>query len=165
MSSNTFFIADTHFGHKKILEFKKEFRPFDTIEEHDETIIDNWNSVVSKHDVVYHLGDISWVNRTKTREHLSRLNGVKKLVLGNHDEFPTRFYLEFFTKIVSGLRFKNYLLTHHPVHPSELKMNDGRYTGNIHGHLHHDNISSPGYINVSCEQINLTPVSVEELKL
>ena len=50
--SNTFFIADLHFGHKKVIEFEKEHRPFSTIEEHDEELVRRWNARVSKKDSV-----------------------------------------------------------------------------------------------------------------
>ena len=50
--SEIFFTSDLHFGHKNLLKFTKP-RPFTTIEEHDQTIIDNWNSVVNQDDTVY----------------------------------------------------------------------------------------------------------------
>ena len=57
--SEVFFISDTHFGHKGILTFSgtKEFRKFDSIEEHDAELVRHWNSVVGKNDTVFHLGD------------------------------------------------------------------------------------------------------------
>ena len=53
-----YFISDLHLGHKNVLKFDN--RPFINIEEHDKTIIDNWNSKVNDNDDVYVLGDISW---------------------------------------------------------------------------------------------------------
>lgn len=49
------FTSDTHFGHKNILRFCK--RPWNTVEEMDEGLIQNWNKVVGKDDIVFHLGD------------------------------------------------------------------------------------------------------------
>ena len=79
----TFFISDPHFGHRNILTFDN--RPFRTIEEHDEALINNWNSVVGEDDEVWILGDFSWYGSTKTIEIFSRLNGKKNLCIGNHD--------------------------------------------------------------------------------
>lgn len=80
----TFFIADLHFGHKNCLVFDN--RPFATIEEHDEALIKNWNEVVGIDDEVWILGDISWYGAMKTIEIFNSLNGIKNLVIGNHDK-------------------------------------------------------------------------------
>ena len=79
-----YFIADLHFGHTNILSF--DARPFKTIEEHDETLIKNWNNTVGIDDDIYILGDISWHNSTKTIEIFKQLNGNKHLIKGNHDQ-------------------------------------------------------------------------------
>ena len=83
--SETFFTADTHFGHKMLVE--KKLRPFDSVEEMDEAIIERWNAVVRDKDVVYHLGDVSFRPDHETVKILSRLNGQIRLVRGNHDRF------------------------------------------------------------------------------
>lgn len=79
----TFFISDLHFGHKNILSFDN--RPFSSIEEHDEFLINSWNNKVGIDDDVWILGDISWYNSTKTIEIFNQLNGIKHLCKGNHD--------------------------------------------------------------------------------
>jgi calcineurin-like phosphoesterase family protein len=81
---NVFFTSDTHFGHKTLV--RKGYRPFATIEEHDETIIENWNMRVSRGDWVYHLGDFAFSNSPE--QYLERLNGHKVLITGNHDKNP-----------------------------------------------------------------------------
>ena len=78
-----YFIADLHFGHKNCLAFDN--RPFKTIEQHDDYLIEKWNSVVEPDDDVYVLGDISWHSSTKTIEIFQKLNGRKHLIKGNHD--------------------------------------------------------------------------------
>lgn len=78
-----YFISDLHFGHKNVLTFDN--RPFNTIEEHDEYLINAWNETVGIDDDVYILGDISWHNSIKTIEIFERLNGNKHLIKGNHD--------------------------------------------------------------------------------
>ena len=79
-----FFTADTHFGHRNILEY--ENRPYSCIEEMDEALICNWNRAIGPRDTVYHLGDVSAHKIDKTREILGRLNGKIYLIQGNHDK-------------------------------------------------------------------------------
>lgn len=81
---STYFIADTHFGHRNVLAYDN--RKFKTIEEHDNTLIQNWNNTVGLDDDIFVLGDISWYNVTKTIEIMKSLNGVKHLIVGNHDK-------------------------------------------------------------------------------
>ena len=171
MSPKTFIGADHHFWHKKILEFEGINRPFKTIEEHNEALIDNHNSVVNPRDTFWCLGDFCFSE--KGLEIAGRLNGIKKLILGNHDTLATHKYLKYFNKVYGAVKFKGYILTHIPVHESQKY----RYKGNIHGHLHskvilkrtkwdvlnYEDIIDPFYINVSLEQHNLAPVELETL--
>lgn len=169
--SQVFLIGDTHFFHQKILEFEKEARPFGSVEEMNEAIVDRWNSVVSKRDTVWHLGDVCF-GRASNLSILSRLNGTKNLVLGNHDQYGVREYLKYFRKIEAAKKYDGFLLTHVPIHPGQLY----RFKGNVHGHLHSRKVmvfddmwdSKPvideRYINVSCEQNNLTPKAWERIK-
>ena len=155
---NTFFIGDTHFGHENIIVFEaiKPYRPFTSIQEHDEELVKRWNSVVRKGDIVWHLGDFCF-----GRENLAiaaRLNGEKRLVLGNHDHCPTEDYLLYFNKLYGCVKWEGKLLTHIPVVISQL---DRRF--NVHAHLHTHLLDDRRYINVSVEQINLTPISLEEI--
>lgn len=171
----TWFISDTHFGHKNILEYEKSYRPFDEIEEMNEVLIDRWNSVVCNHDIIYHLGDFCFGRNSL--EIAKRLNGKKKLVLGNHDTYPVGDYLQFFTQIYGVIFWKNCILSHVPVHPSMLSK---RAVVNVHGHTHSNSImhqvdykssdplsimtaviklNDPRYFNVSCEKNNLTPIN------
>lgn len=162
--NNTFFIADTHFGHKKIIEFEKAHRPFATIEEHDAELVRRWNAKVSKKDSVWVLGDFCF-GRVNL-EIAEQLNGTKRLVMGNHDLYPAADYLKYFTRVCGVVEFKGMILSHIPVHSNQFS----RYTHNIHGHLHSKNIwmtEEPycldhRYINVSAEQIDLAPISFEE---
>ena len=81
---NAFFTADTHFYHKNILTHCN--RPFTTVEEMNNVIVDNWNAVVGPKDVVYVLGDFSFGTKKETRIIRARLNGSICLITGNHDE-------------------------------------------------------------------------------
>ena len=80
---NTFFTSDTHFGHANIIKYCK--RPFDSVEEMDNTLIHNWNAVVRPEDTVYHLGDFA-VGGGPAAPYLRRLNGTIYFCLGNHDK-------------------------------------------------------------------------------
>lgn len=147
-----FVIGDTHFGHKRILEFEKEKRPFKDIKEHDRNLIINWNTVVKPKDTVWHLGDVAFGEENV--HILSRLNGYKHLVLGNHDQYDLELYQKYFHKIVSSIKLEGYLLTHIPIHPSQFY----RFKGNIHGHVHSNSLDDKRYFNASAENINLTPI-------
>lgn len=86
MFVNKFYIADTHFFHRRILAMCG--RPFASIDEHDEAIVSRWNSVVRDDDIVYHLGDFAFhlgLNSERIRGLFFRLKGRKHLIIGNHD--------------------------------------------------------------------------------
>lgn len=155
--SEVYFIGDTHFGHKGIIQFSetKPFRPFETIEEHDAELVKRWNIVVKPKDTVWHLGDAVFGRRNLTI--LAKLNGYKRFVMGNHDIYGAEEYLKYFATLHGTVEYKGMVLSHAPLHESQLK----RWYLNIHGHLHTKTIDNPKYINVSCEQINLTPIPLE----
>jgi calcineurin-like phosphoesterase family protein len=79
-----FFIADTHFGHAGIINSCN--RPFESIDEMDAAMIENWNATVSDADVIFHLGDFAkGADPDRVTKIFSRLRGRKRLILGNHD--------------------------------------------------------------------------------
>ena len=78
------FTSDSHFNHSAILKFCS--RPFNTTEEHDLKLIENWNSVVGPEDTVFHLGDFCFGGRPKWKEIREQLNGHIILIWGNHDD-------------------------------------------------------------------------------
>lgn len=78
-----FFTSDTHFNHANIIDFCK--RPFGSVEEMNEALIANWNRVVSKDDIIFHLGDFCFGGSEVWNSILDRLNGKIYLILGNHD--------------------------------------------------------------------------------
>lgn len=163
--SNLFFISDTHFGHKNILTFKDDFgkslrEGFEDIEEMNEYIIAMWNHKVGSQDKVIHCGDVAFGK--EALKLCQRLNGIKYLVLGNHDTMALNEYAKVFTKIF-GVKYiggDEAICTHVPVHPSSLR----RFVLNIHGHLHEKHIDDARYFNVSVEQIGYTPIELEEIK-
>jgi calcineurin-like phosphoesterase family protein len=80
----TWFSADLHLGHEKILTLGSG-RPFSSIAEHDETLIQNWNDRVSRDDVVWVLGDVAMGDIGESLEACRELRGHKYLICGNHD--------------------------------------------------------------------------------
>lgn len=157
MRATSWFISDYHFYHKNVLTY--ENRPFSDIKEHNQYIIDVNNSLVKENDNLYILGDVSFIESGVKL--LEKLNGNKVLILGNHDKPKfTNLYLKYCSKVVSTLNYRNYLLSHIPIHPDSL----GRYKGNIHGHLHSKILNDFRYLNVSVEQYNYHPISFEQIK-
>jgi calcineurin-like phosphoesterase family protein len=153
--SNVWLISDTHFGHTNIIKYAN--RPFESVEEMDEALVENWNSVVKQGDKVYHLGDVTM--NSKSLDIMPRLNGRKVLIKGNHDIQKLKFYIPHFYDIRGSHELNNYLLTHIPVHESQKY----RFNANIHGHLHDSLINDPFYVNVSVEQIGYTPIAFDEI--
>jgi len=80
-----FFTADEHYFHKNIIKFCN--RPFDNVEEMNQTIIDNHNSVVSKNDTTIHVGDFAFGSRSKILRLLKQLNGNHIFIMGSHDRW------------------------------------------------------------------------------
>lgn len=152
-------IADLHLGHEKMAQY----RGFSNADEQDRLIEERWNQVVNKRDTVWILGDVS-MERKRDYQKLGRLNGFKKVVLGNHD-LPKGSHNQEMLKWVNSIagavtdRGGRWILTHVPVHPTELD----RWGVNIHGHLHEESIGEPGWICVSCEQVDYTPVRLDSL--
>jgi len=87
---NIYYIADAHIGHQNVIRFDQ--RPFSSIEEMEEKLINNWNSVVGKNDIVYVLGDFIWYRESKWKLILEQLKGQIVLIRGNHD--PKEFTAE-----------------------------------------------------------------------
>lgn len=166
--SNVRFIADLHLSHQN-MAIKRGFRNFN---EHDEYIIKQWNSVVNKKDITYILGDVTMEKATNYHL-LDRLNGIKNVVLGNHDmrnHVPK--LLEHVNSVAGMIKYKSkkhrlsMFLTHCPIHPMELQH---RVNLNIHGHIHEANVLLSNskidkrYICVSCEHVDYTPKTLDEL--
>lgn len=82
--NHTWITSDWHFGHNAILHYAG--RQFTDIREHDEYLIDTWNSSFEKKDDVLILGDMFLCGKERTLEILSKLNRTRvTFVAGNHD--------------------------------------------------------------------------------
>ena len=80
----TLYISDCHFFHKR-LNTEMDRRGFDSVEDMNQHMIEQWNAKVTKNDTVYVLGDFSLAGGFETSGVLSSLNGKKHLIIGNHD--------------------------------------------------------------------------------
>lgn len=158
-----YYLADTHFGDTNCLHFDN--RPFLTIEEMDNTIIQRWNEVVSNADTVYILGDFSWYKEQKTIEILKSLSGNKILIRDNHDKFESTAFKSQFIKIVDYLEVedngKHIVLCHYPL-PYYKNHFYGRYL--FYGHVHtsfeynmvkHDIMLMNDLYNRPCQMFNV----------
>lgn len=175
MAKDIWVISDTHFNHANILKFTgydgKKVRHFTDLQEMNEEMISRWNSVVRPGDKVYHLGDVFFGPYEDADRILSRLNGQKRLIVGNHDTIygrPGEILQRHFRKIHLWRNFSELglLLSHVPVHESTL--GESRFTGkqmvNVHGHTHQNGSPNGPYKSVCVEMINYTPVHIETLR-
>lgn len=177
--ADTWIISDTHFRHAKILEFTdhagKLTRPeFDNVDQMDECMFDNWNSVVKPEDTVWHLGDVLFgENKVEWLDaNWSKLNGKKNLVVGNHDNI--KMLMPYFKQIVLCHQDdkRDLLFTHIPLHVTQTRRpRPGTRTDpddmpsflNVHGHIHTNPSPEGPYRCVCVEQINYTPIHIDEL--
>lgn len=138
-----YYISDLHLNHSNIIGFNQANHLFANIEEMNQTIISNWNSIVKQNDTVYILGDFNWGIGKNWLEDIKKLKGKKILISGNHDlkTFPSSLK-EKFTQIVDYLEVVEYvndkkyrlILSHYPF----LAFNKDYLDTVIHlyGHVH-----------------------------
>lgn len=165
------FTADSHLGHQNIIKYCN--RPFQNVDEMDETIINNWNSVVKPEDHVYHLGDFSFGNPLK---YSFRLKGKKFLIKGNHDhrykdqkfidagfEWVKDFHVLTIQDKDSKYGKQEIALFHYAMRTWP-KSHFGMYSlfGHSHGKLQDDTHSLSIDIGVDC--YNFFPLSYEQVK-
>ena len=179
---NTWFTSDLHLGHIRILELCN--RPFADVDEMNEAIIGNWNSVVDHTDVVFVLGDVALGKIADSLSLVKRLNGTKYLVPGNHDrcwsgnkkvrEIDTQRYFEvgFYILPENFISINDWRLCHFPyVGDSH---DEDRYKSHrpvavsedewlLHGHVHEKWKRNGRQINVGVDVWNFTPVHIDEI--
>ena len=173
---NLFFTSDSHFYHKNIIKFCN--RPFETIEEMNETLVENWNKVVGPSDIVYHLGDFCFAGSVEFHSILGQLNGRIHLIIGNHDEKNLR---QGYEKLFESINYQaklfiegyNVYLNHYPYlcYPGYKP-----YTIQLFGHIHSspykfDGMDAkvakqnlqPSQYDVGVDWNNFTPISWREV--
>jgi len=128
--AKTFFTSDTHFGDPRIDIFS---RPFKSVKEMNDTIVKNWNSVVGKEDIVYHLGDFA--TKPEGFEFAKKLNGKIHLILGNYDianikQFDHGMFESINEDLTLNIKGTEYYLIHKPTETIPDMFN---LCGHIHG--------------------------------
>lgn len=84
---SNYYIADLHLGHENAMR-RFDHRPFKTLDEQDNTIIENINATVSPQDNLFFIGDVSWYKPDKTVELIQSINCKNRfLIVGNHDRW------------------------------------------------------------------------------
>lgn len=160
-----FFVSDQHFSHSNILKFTtsngEKLRPeFSSIEEMDVELINRHNKVIDQYQKIYFLGDICF-NLNRYHSIMPRLNGKKRLILGNHDKFNMYEYLKYFEKIQESWQpVRNILFTHRPVYLGD---NNDRIIYNVHGHIHRGQLEDKRYLNISVEETDYTPIHFDQI--
>ena len=133
---NTFFIADWHYGHANIIAYDN--RPFKSVDEMNEELINRWNGKVSKDDLVYILGDMFWCKSSEAVPILKKLNGTKFLVKGNHDRSNDGAFKREFAKINEYMEIevddRKLVLCHYPIPFFKNHTRDG--WSHLYGHVH-----------------------------
>jgi calcineurin-like phosphoesterase family protein len=161
--SNVWFIADTHFGHSKIIEYCN--RPFPNADIMDFNMIQRWNEVVWKDDKVYHLGDFALGNKEQVASIVEQLNGKIYLVKGNHDTRPNQWYRDCgFAEVYDHpIIIMDYLVLSHE--PLPFVMN--QMYCSAYGHIHNSPLYKTWGKNSACmcvERHNYYPVNLETIK-
>ena len=155
------FTADTHFGHASILKHEPN-RPGKNVEEHDEILIRNWNSIVKNGDIVHHAGDFAWHSADL---YLKRLNGQVHLTNGNHDRLTSE-QRSLFASVndISKVKVGEQLI--YLCHYAMRVWNRSHYGswmlyGHSHGSLPDDPSALSIDVGVDCH--NYRPISYEEI--
>ncbi len=140
-----YYISDCHFFHENIIK-GMDNRPFSSVQEMNEAMIEKWNARIKGHDEVYILGDFSFGSAEETQKILSRLKGKLYLVLGNHDSFAhkTSFNRERFREIspmmITSDNHRQIVMCHYPMlfYPGQFQITAAgkAKTYMLYGHVH-----------------------------
>jgi calcineurin-like phosphoesterase family protein len=161
-----FVTADTHFNHDNIRKYCD--RPFDSVEEMNRRMIENWNNRVQSGDDVYHLGDFGWGSHASLHNILDQLNGRIYFIRGNHDKSIKKALADRFVWVkdyheLTTHGYPKICMFHYPLRTWRSK-HHGSYC--LHGHSHGKLPAPPGEltVDVGVDVWNYSPVSLEEIK-
>jgi calcineurin-like phosphoesterase family protein len=151
-------IADTHFGHKMLVD--DGHRP----EGFEDKIIANWTHMVQPKDLVIHLGDVALPDTdVRVWELMARLPGRKILVMGNHDKRSVTWYMQRgFSFACESFEISKIKFTHRPstIIPERLRFN---VHGHLHAGLHHEQEPHEKHRLMSLEASNYMPVALDKI--
>lgn len=165
-----YYIADLHFGHRNILTLCN--RPFQTAEQMNQVLIENWNKTVNDLDEVYIVGDLFY-RSTQVEPILKQLKGKKYLIVGNHDtqwmteELIDKYFAGVYQWLETTDQHQRVFLAHYPM----LSYPKQSTTYMIHGHIHTDTLLDYWPVLVKRERVlnagvdinNFHPVPLNEL--
>ena len=165
MSRDIWICSDWHFNHANMLVWENGRPEFSSLEEMNETMINNHNSLVKDGDIVYFLGDAFFGNKEDFGPIINRMKGKKRIIFGNHDDPHFLVKGGWFSK--SGIwrimpEF-GIVMSHVPLHKGSFH-NETRKLINVHGHVHRNSLDDPHYRNVCVELTNYSPVNIEEVR-
>lgn len=151
-----FWTSDEHYGHFNMLRYSK--RPFETIEEMNDTLIQNNNEIVSDDDIVVHVGDFTLKSKQEAEKYIKRLKGKHTFLRGSHDYWlpkkaPTMWEME-----IEG----QYVVACHYCFRVWPKSHYGSY--NVYGHSHGNLAPIGKQWDVGVDNNNFYPVSFDQLK-
>lgn len=166
---STFFTSDPHYEHVNIIKYCD--RPFRDVDHMREELISRYNSRVGVEDECYWLGDAFFrVKREGYRntQTMSRLNGKKYLVKGNHDTLSQQAYVEMgFSEVHSEMEIELggeiVLLKHHPIYEGTTFPVRQANRKQMHGHTHSKERRQGHLLHVGVDAWEYAPVSEEEV--
>jgi calcineurin-like phosphoesterase family protein len=168
LEEKVFFTSDHHFDHTNIIKLCN--RPFSSINEMNEVLIDNWNKTVPENGLIFILGDVVWSKDPRRWITLmEKLNGQKILIKGNHDDFKVlekieHLFLTIRERLELRLDSARLMLDHYP-----MKEWSGSYRGvySLYGHIHEKDFPDAKYqqYNVSVERNKYRPISWNEVSM
>ena len=162
-----YFTADMHFGHRAIINMQN--RPFESVEEMDRILLQNYNSVVRQNDTVYILGDICHHMKIEDADNLIRkMNGRKYLIKGNHDKnYDPRLFADMQDFMTASVNGQYFAMMHYPM-LSWPKKNSRSIQ--VHGHIHarmdyneRNRAEGTRRFDVGVDANNFFPVSVKQI--
>lgn len=168
--------SDLHLGHANIQTYAD--RPFSSLKEMNETLINNWNTCIALDDTVYLLGDLCFPKYIRPEAVLESLHGNITLIAGNHDKqrvrdlFRGRCFEHLDFPIVTDKRVYKCVLNHRPVwpkgtpdpyHDHDASINPDDYDFIIHGHVHKKWIKRGKNIHIGVDAHDYFPVPLNKI--
>lgn len=158
--------SDLHFFHKNILQWSPDKRPWDTVEEMNEGLIEVWNSTIKPNDTIYHLGDFSFANPSKTEGILEQLSGQKVFIKGNHEYRKNIKMMEQYGDIFDYKEIKYdgdlFCLFHYPIMNWKNRHHGAyHFFGHVHGGFNH--LSLGRALDVGWDSVGKI-ISIEEAR-